>query len=45
MVYTSFQAPHYVNDAIETSDGDFIAVGWISGDPGTGGMLKKARRL
>ena len=27
----SFQAPHYVNDAIEISDGDFVAVGWISG--------------
>ena len=33
----TFQAPHYVNDAIETTDGDYIAVGWISGDPGTGG--------
>ena len=33
----TYQAPHYVNDAIETTDGDYIAVGWVSGDPGTGG--------
>lgn len=39
----SFQAPHYVNDAIETSDGDFIAVGWVSGDPGTGGHSQRGQ--
>jgi len=39
----SFQAPHYVNDAIETSDGNFITVGWISGDPGTAGHNQKGQ--
>lgn len=39
----SFQAPHYVNDAIETTDGDYIAVGWVSGDPGTGGHNQKGQ--
>ena len=24
-----YQAPHYVNDAIETSDGNYVAVGWL----------------
>tara|TARA_A100001011_G_scaffold279405_1_gene289324 strand:+ start:3379 stop:4500 length:1122 start_codon:yes stop_codon:yes gene_type:complete len=33
----AYQAPHYINDAIETTNGDYIAVGWISGDPGTAG--------
>ncbi len=39
----SFQAPHYVNDAIETTDGDYIAVGWVSGDPGTGGHNQRGQ--
>ncbi len=39
----SFQAPHYVNDAIETLDGDYIAVGWVSGDPGTGGHNQRGQ--
>ena len=38
-----FQAPHYVNDAIETTDGDYIAVGWVSGDPGTGGHSQRGQ--
>ena len=39
----AYQAPHYVNDAIETSDGDYIAVGWVSGDPGTGGHSQRGQ--
>jgi len=39
----TFQAPHYVNDAIETTDGDYIAVGWVSGDPGTAGHSQKGQ--
>lgn len=38
-----YQAPHYVNDAIETSTGEFIAVGWISGDPGTSGHSQRGQ--
>jgi hypothetical protein len=39
----TFQAPHYVSDAIETTDGDYIAVGWVSGDPGTGGHSQRGQ--
>ena len=38
-----YQAPHYVNDAIETSDGNYVAVGWVSGDPGTGGHNQRGQ--
>ena len=38
-----FQAPHYINDAIETTNGDYIAVGWVSGDPGTGGHSQRGQ--
>ena len=39
----AYQAPHYINDAIETTNGDYIAVGWISGDPGTAGHSQKGQ--
>ena len=39
----TYQAPHYINDAIETTNGDYIAVGWISGDPGTAGHSQRGQ--
>ena len=39
----TYQAPHYINDAIETTNGDYIAAGWISGDPGTAGHNQRGQ--
>ena len=39
----AYQANHFVNDAIQTSDGDYIVVGEIGGEPGPGGHDQKGQ--
>ncbi len=39
----AYQANHFVNDAIQTSDGDYIVVGEIGGEPGQGGHDQKGQ--
>ena len=39
----SYSATHYVEDAIQTSDGDYMVVGGVGGDPGTGGHGQKGQ--
>ena len=39
----SYQATHYLKDAIQTSEGDYIVVGEIGGEPGPGGHDQKGQ--
>tara|TARA_B100002052_G_scaffold297607_1_gene328707 strand:+ start:153 stop:1274 length:1122 start_codon:yes stop_codon:yes gene_type:complete len=39
----TYQATHFVNDAIQTSDGDYIVVGEIGGEPGPTGHNQKGQ--
>ena len=39
----SYQATHYVKDAIQTSEGDYIVVGEIGGEPGPEGHDQKGQ--
>ena len=39
----TYQATHFVNDAIQTSDGDYIVVGEIGGEPGPAGHNQKGQ--
>ena len=39
----SYQATHYVKDAIQTSEGDYIVVGEIGGEPGPQGHDQKGQ--
>jgi len=39
----TYQATHIVNDAIQTTDGDYIVVGEIGGEPGPGGHDQKGQ--
>ena len=39
----SYQATHYIKDAIQTSEGDYIVVGEIGGEPGPEGHDQKGQ--
>ena len=39
----AYEATHYVKDAIQTTDGDYIVVGEIGGEPGPGGHDQKGQ--
>ena len=39
----TYQANHFVNDAIQTTNGDYIVVGEIGGEPGPGGHDQKGQ--
>ena len=39
----TYQATHILNDAIQTTDGDYIVVGEIGGEPGPGGHDQKGQ--
>jgi hypothetical protein len=39
----SYSATHYVEDVVETFAGDYIVVGGVGGDPGTGGHGQKGQ--
>ena len=39
----AYQANHFVNDAIQTTNGDYIVVGEIGGEPGPGGHDQKGQ--
>ena len=39
----SYSATHYVEDVVETFSGDYIVVGGVGGDPGTGGHGQKGQ--
>ena len=39
----SYSTPHYVEDVIQTFSGDYIVVGGVGGDPGTGGHSQRGQ--
>ena len=39
----SYSVSHYVEDVMQTSSGDYIVVGGVGGDPGTGGHTQRGQ--